>query len=141
VSHSTYTHRGRVNSRLLVVRNQTTSLISSPSFDHNLCCRCPNESYARPFWTSTLQDLSKGIKKTSMRGVLTLVIKFRVFGSPGGLQVPTFGSVNFILTLASKWGCNTKWCVHGSPMNCKWGVSATNLGHTWGSSVNPIYKM
>jgi len=31
--------------------------------------------HARPFWTSTLQDLSNGIKNTSMQGVLTLAIK------------------------------------------------------------------
>jgi len=41
-----------------------------------------------------------------MQGVLTLAIKLRVFGSPGGLQVPTFGSVSFILTLSPKWGCD-----------------------------------
>jgi hypothetical protein len=46
VSHSTCTHQGRVDSRLLVVGSQTASLTPGPSFDHNLCCRCPN---ARPF--------------------------------------------------------------------------------------------
>jgi hypothetical protein len=44
VFHSTCTHRGRIDSRLLVVRNQTTNLTPDPSFDHNLCCRCPNGS-------------------------------------------------------------------------------------------------
>jgi hypothetical protein len=42
VSHSFYTHWGRVDSWLFVVGSQTASLIPSPSFDHNLCCRCPN---------------------------------------------------------------------------------------------------
>jgi hypothetical protein len=65
-------------------------------------------AYARPFWTSTLQDRSNGINNTSMQGVLTPVIKVCVFGSLGGLQVLTFGSVSFILTLTSKWGCDTK---------------------------------
>jgi hypothetical protein len=40
VSHSTCTHQGRVDSRLLVVKSQI-----DPSFNHNLCCRCPNGSY------------------------------------------------------------------------------------------------
>jgi len=62
--------------------------------------------HARPFWTSTLQDLSNGIKNTPMKGFLTPAIKLLVFGSPGGLQVPTFGSVSFILTLNPKWGCD-----------------------------------
>jgi hypothetical protein len=39
-----------------------------------------------------------------MQGVLTPEIKLWVFRSPGGLQVPTFGSVSFILTLASDHG-------------------------------------
>jgi hypothetical protein len=29
-----------------------------------------------------------------------------MFRSLGGLQVPTFESVSFILTFASKWGCD-----------------------------------
>jgi len=37
-------HRDPVDSRLLVVGSQTTSLTPGPSFDHNLCCRCPNGS-------------------------------------------------------------------------------------------------
>jgi len=44
VSHSTCTHRGRVDSRLLVVGSQTANLTPGPSFDHNLCYRCPNGS-------------------------------------------------------------------------------------------------
>jgi hypothetical protein len=42
--HSICTHRGQVNSRLLMVENQTASLTPGPSFCHNLCCRCPNGS-------------------------------------------------------------------------------------------------
>jgi hypothetical protein len=33
-------------------------------------------AHARPFWTFTLQDLSNGIKNTSMQGVLTHEIVF-----------------------------------------------------------------
>ncbi len=44
VLHSTHTHRGWVNSRLLVVGSRTTNLIPDPSFCHNLCYRCPNGS-------------------------------------------------------------------------------------------------
>jgi hypothetical protein len=42
VSHSFCTPRSRVDSRLFVVGSQTTSLTPGPSFDHNLCCKCPN---------------------------------------------------------------------------------------------------
>jgi hypothetical protein len=44
VSRSICTHRGRVDSQLFVVGSQTASLTPSPSFDHNLCYRCPNGS-------------------------------------------------------------------------------------------------
>jgi hypothetical protein len=41
--HSACTHRGRVDSRLLMVGSQTASLTPGLSFDHNLCCKCPND--------------------------------------------------------------------------------------------------
>jgi hypothetical protein len=46
VSHSTCTHRSRVDSRLLMVGSQTVSLslTPGPSFDHNSCCKSPNDS-------------------------------------------------------------------------------------------------
>jgi hypothetical protein len=44
VSHFTWAHRDRVDSRLFVVGNQTASLTPDPSFDHNLCCKCSNGS-------------------------------------------------------------------------------------------------
>jgi hypothetical protein len=52
---------------------------------------------------------SNSIKNTSRRGVLTFVIEPWSCGSPGGLQVPTFGSVSLIFTLASKWGCDNQF--------------------------------
>jgi hypothetical protein len=63
-------------------------------------------AYARPFWTSTLQDLSNGIKNTLRQGVLPSAVELWNCGSPGGLQVPTLGSVSLILTLCPKWGCD-----------------------------------
>jgi hypothetical protein len=44
MSHSTFTHRDRVDSQLLVVESQIANLTFSPSFNHNLCCICPNDS-------------------------------------------------------------------------------------------------
>ncbi len=58
----------------------------------------------RPFWTSTLQELSIDIKNSLRRGDLTPQIVFWIFGSPRGLHFPTFGSVNCILTLSPKVG-------------------------------------
>jgi len=42
VSHSTCTHQGRVDSRLLMVGSQIANLTPGLSFAHNLCCKCPN---------------------------------------------------------------------------------------------------
>jgi len=44
VSHFIFTHQNWVDSWLLVVGSQTANLIPGLSFDHNLCCRCPNGS-------------------------------------------------------------------------------------------------
>jgi hypothetical protein len=42
MSHFWSARRERVDSRLLVVGNQTASLTPGPSFAHNLGCKCPN---------------------------------------------------------------------------------------------------
>jgi hypothetical protein len=97
VSHSTYTHRDWVDSWLFVVRSQIASLTLVPSFDQNLCYKCPNG------WCEAIFN---SIKNTSRQVVLTSTIEFWSCKSPEGLQVPTFGSVSLIFTLASKWGCD-----------------------------------
>ncbi len=109
VLHSACTHRGRVDSRLLVVGSQIVNLTPGLSFAHNLCCICPNGP-CKAFLTSTLQDLSNGIKNTSRRGVLTPAIKLWTLGNPRGLPSPHFGSVSVILTLLQS-GVATKWAL------------------------------
>jgi hypothetical protein len=44
MSHATCTQRNQVDSRLLMVKNQTVNLIFDLSFGHNLCFKCPNGS-------------------------------------------------------------------------------------------------
>jgi hypothetical protein len=44
VLHFTCMYWNRVDLQLWVVRSQTVSLTLHPSFDHNLCCKCPNGS-------------------------------------------------------------------------------------------------
>jgi hypothetical protein len=43
--HATYMQGSQVDSRLLVVESQTANLTPNLSFGHNLCFKCPNESY------------------------------------------------------------------------------------------------
>jgi len=106
LSHFYWRRWEEVDSRLLVAGSKTTNLTLGPSFAHNLAVDV-QMAHARPFLTSTLQYLSIDIKNTSMQGVLAPTIELWIFGSPGGLQVSTFGSVSFILTLSSKWVCDT----------------------------------
>ncbi len=42
--HANFTQGNQVDSRLLVVESQIANLTLGPSFDHNLCFRCPNGS-------------------------------------------------------------------------------------------------
>jgi hypothetical protein len=107
VSHFTCTHRNRVDSWLLVVGSQTASLTPGPSFDHNLCCRCPNGSCeaildiynSRPF-----QRCKERLNASTPQCVLNPTIALWVFGSLRGLPSPIFGSVSGDLTTPSKWG-------------------------------------
>ncbi len=100
VLHSTCTHRDRVDSRLLVVRSQTTNLTPGPSFNHNLCCKCPNGSCevisdiytSRPF-----QWYKKHFYKKCF-DPCNGVLNFWESSSP------IFESVSGDLTLPSKWG-------------------------------------
>jgi hypothetical protein len=65
VLHFTCTHRGRVDSWLLVVGSQIASLIYGLSFVDNLCYRCPNGSCKAIFniYTSRLfQRYKKHLK-------------------------------------------------------------------------------
>jgi len=59
VSHSICTHQDRVDSRLFVVGSQIGSLTPDPSFDHNLCCRCPNGSCKAIFVIYTLRPFQR----------------------------------------------------------------------------------
>jgi hypothetical protein len=100
VLQSIYTHRGWVDSQLLVVGSQTASLTPGPSFRNNLCCRCPNGSCEAIF------------------DIYTLIVfqwyeecfKARCFDpcnrTPEGLPSPHCGSVSVILTFFQKWGCD-----------------------------------
>jgi hypothetical protein len=97
VSHSTCTHRDRINSWLLVVESQIANLTPDLSFCYNLCYRCTNGSCKLIFNIYILITF-QWYKKTSIRGVLTPVIKLWSFGSPGGVPSPNFRSVSFIFT-------------------------------------------
>ncbi len=96
VSHSSRTHRGRVDSQLLVVGSQTASLTPYPSFAHNLCCRCPNGPCEFIFDIYTFIAFQWYKEHPNAR----------CFDPCNPTASPHFGSVSVILTLFQKWGCN-----------------------------------
>jgi len=75
LSHSIWTPWDRVDSRLFVVGSQIANLIPGPSFDHNLCCKCPNGSCKAIFDIYTSRPFQR-YKDISRRGVLTSAIEF-----------------------------------------------------------------
>jgi hypothetical protein len=74
-----------------------------PFFDHYLSCTCPNGSCEAILDIYTSRPIQWYKEHLNVR---TPTIKLWIFGSPEGLQIPTFGNVSFILTLALKWGCD-----------------------------------
>jgi hypothetical protein len=80
VLHSTYTHRRRVDSRLLVVENQTANLTLGLSFCHNLCCKCPNGSCELIFdiYTSIVFQWYKERFKARCFDPCNCTLKFRM---------------------------------------------------------------
>jgi hypothetical protein len=106
MSHSRIGHPEEVDSRLLVVGSQTTSLTPGPSFAHNLGCRCPNPQCEAIFDIYVSRPFQH-TKNTPMRGVLPLAVELWTFGSPGRLQLPTFPSVGLHPHTWPKWGCDT----------------------------------
>jgi hypothetical protein len=66
VLHSPCTHQDRVDSQLLVVGSPTT--IWLPTLLSTITCAIDVQmTHARPFWASTLQDLSNGIKNINAK--------------------------------------------------------------------------
>ncbi len=97
VSHFTRTHQNRVDSRLLV----------GPSFDHNLCCRCPNGSCEAILDIYTSRTFQRYKERFNAR-CFDPCNRAIVIGSPRGLSSPIFGSVSGDFTTPSKWGCDTQ---------------------------------
>jgi hypothetical protein len=108
VSHSTYTHRRRVDSRLLVVGSQTTNLIPGPSFPHNLCFRCPNGSCEAIFdiyASKPFQQYKKHLKARCFdpcNRVMSFWESRRTPKSP-------FRECECHPHTPSKWGCDTNY--------------------------------
>jgi hypothetical protein len=67
VTHSTCTRRDWVDSRLLVVGSQIGNFTPNPSFDHNLCCKCPNGSCETIFDIYTSRTFQRYKKHLNVR--------------------------------------------------------------------------
>jgi hypothetical protein len=85
---TTFTQGNWVDSRLLVVGNQTANLTPDPSFGHNLCFKCPNGSCKPTLDIYVPRDFQwyKGLSNPMGFGPLEIV--FWKFRTPPGLQLP-----------------------------------------------------
>jgi len=100
VSQFTFTHRNRVDSRLLVVGSQ-----NGPSFDHNLCYRCWNGSCEAILDIYTSRPFQRYKERLNVRcfDPYNCALSFR---ESRRIPDPIFGSVSGDLTTPSKWGCD-----------------------------------
>jgi hypothetical protein len=85
--HATCTQGNRVESRLLVVGSQIANLTPDPSFDHNLCFRCPNGS-CEHILDIYIPRAFQWYRNASIQWVLTPTNALWKFGSSHGLQLP-----------------------------------------------------
>jgi hypothetical protein len=110
VSHFACRHQDRVDSRLLVVGSQTGSLTPGLSFDHNLCCKCPNGlcEVILDIYTSRPFQQYKEHLKVRCFDPCNHVLNFR---ESRRTSKSHFRECEWRLSLPSKWGCNT-WCLH-----------------------------
>jgi len=105
VSHSTYTHRDRVDSQLLVVGSQTANLTPGPSFAYNLCFRCSNGSCEANLNIYTSRPFQRYKKHLNARcfDPCNRILNFQESRrTPKSHFQECLGD----LTLPSKWGCN-----------------------------------
>jgi hypothetical protein len=103
VSHSQLGGREEVDSRLFVIGSQTGSLTPGLSFAHNLGYRCPNGQGETIFVIYASRPFQWHQEHFNARCFGPCC---RAFGSPGGLQIPNFGSVGLHPHTWPKWGCD-----------------------------------
>jgi hypothetical protein len=92
--HSFWIRQEEVDSRLLVVKNQTEVKLAIWLLALLLPITWAVDvqmAYARPFWTSTLHYLSNDIKNTQMWGDLTLQSNFEFSGVPEDSNLTLLG--------------------------------------------------
>ncbi len=88
--HVAWSQVNLVDSRVLMVGSQIANL--TPGLSLPITCFVDVQmAHARPFWTSTLQELSNDIENSSRQGGLTPAIALWRFGSPFGTPTPNMG--------------------------------------------------
>ncbi len=136
VSHSTCAHRDRIDSWLLVVGSQIANLTPDLSFDHNLCCRCPNVSLKDILDIYTLRPFQR-YKEHPRARCFDPCNRALSFRESRRTSSPIFGSVSGDLPLPSKWGCDNGgfprvWAVVSKvSLCCPWLVLAPKCSRMW----------
>ncbi len=105
--HSQFGRWEKVDSRLLVVGSQTTSLTLGPSFAHNLGCRCPNGQCEAIFDIYVSRTFPTIPKTLQCKVFWALLSSSKHSGVPADSKPLTFPSVGLHPHTWPKWGCDT----------------------------------
>ncbi len=110
MSHSTCTHRGWIDSRLLVVGSQIVSLTTDPSFVHNLFSRCLNGSSESIFdiYTSRPFQWYKEHIKSRCFDPCNRTLSFQESSESRRTPKSAFWECECRPHTPSKWGCDRK---------------------------------
>jgi hypothetical protein len=111
MSHSRFGCREEVDSRLLVVGSQTTSLTPGPSFAHSLGCKCPNDQCEAIFDIYTSRPFQWNQEHPNVRcfGFYCRTLNIRESRRTPNPQLWEWG---FILPLHPKWSCDNSHDFH-----------------------------
>ncbi len=111
MSHSRSTRREQVDSRLLVVRNQTANLTPDPSFTHNLGCKCPNDQCEAilDIYTSRPFQWHQEQPNTSFGACCQTLNIWESRRTPN----PQLWECEFHPHTWPKWGCDTIYPIDG----------------------------
>jgi hypothetical protein len=102
--HDTYTHRNWGNFWLLMVGSQTANLTPDPSFGHNLCLKCPNESWDPNLDIYILKSFQRYKKFLNLMGFNPCNRSLKIWESQSGSSLGVWGFIpSHSPTLPGTW--------------------------------------
>jgi hypothetical protein len=123
ILHSPSACRERVDSRLLVVGNQTASLTPGPSFAHNLGWKCPNDQCKAILDIYTSRPFQGHQEHPNARWFSSCCRALKIRESRR-TPSPQLWECEFHPHTWPKWGCDRKW----GKKEWKWLIGLHRIG-------------